>query len=94
MFFGSTTLAVSSGGSDKGLVRMSDSVSTMAFETGLKGEIKNNLNWKFTVSQDLQPLNGSMSVAYDNRSGRTITNSIDLGDYRDTKVGFQINYTW
>ena len=94
MFFGSTTLAVSSGGSDKGLVRMSDSVSTMAFETGLKGEIKKNLNWKFTVSQDLQPLNGSMSVAYDNRSGRTITNSIDLGDYRDTKVGFQINYTW
>ena len=94
MFFGSTTLAVSSGGSDKGLVRMSDSVSTMAFETGLKGEIKKILNWKFTVSQDLQPLNGSMSVAYDNRSGRTITNSIDLGDYRDTKVGFQINYTW
>ena len=94
MFFGSTTLAVSSGGNDKGLVRMSDSVSTMAFETGLKGEIKKNLNWKFTVSQDLQPLNGSMSVAYDNRSGRTITNSIDLGDYRDTKVGFQINYTW
>ena len=94
MFFGSTTLAISRGGNDKGLVRMSDSVSTMAFETGLKGEIKKNLNWKFTVSQDLQPLNGSMSVAYDNRSGRTITNSIDLGDYRDTKVGFQINYTW
>jgi len=94
MFFGSTTLALSRGGNDKGLVRMSDSVSTMAFETGLKGEIKKNLNWKFTVSQDLQPMNGSMSVAYDNRSGRTVTNTIDLGDYRDTKVGFQINYTW
>jgi hypothetical protein len=94
MFFGSTTLAVSKGGSDKGLVRMSDSVSTMAFETGVRGEIKKNLNWKFTVSQDLQPMNGSMSVAYDNRSGRTLTNTIDLGDYRDTKVGFQIKYTW
>ena len=94
MFFGSTTLAVSEGGSDKGLVRMSDRVSTMAFETGLKGEIKKNLNWKFTVSQALQPLDGSMSVDYSVRGGRTVTNTIDLGDYRTTKVGFQINFTW
>jgi len=35
MFFGSTTMAVSKGGSDRGYVRMSDTVSSMAFEAGI-----------------------------------------------------------
>ena len=46
------------------------------------------------MSQALQPLDGSMSVDYSVRGGRTVTNTIDLGDYRTTKVGFQINFTW
>ena len=44
----------------------------------------------FTVSQDLQPVDGSMTVSYDNRYGRNVTNTVDLGDHRDTTVGFKI----
>ena len=94
MFFGSTTMAVSKGGSDRGIVKMSDTVSSMAFKAGIKGQTSNNWNWMFTVGQDLQPVDGTMTVSYDNRYGRNITNTIDLGDYRDTKVGFNISYTW
>ena len=94
MFFGSTTMAVSQGGSDRGYVRMSDTVSSMAFEAGIKGQTKNNWNWMFTVGQDLQPVDGSMTVSYDNRYGRNVTNTVDLGDHRDTTVGFKLSYTW
>ena len=94
MFFGSTTMAVSKGGNDRGMVKMSDTVSSMAFEAGLKGQTSKNWNWMFTVSQALQPVDGTMSVSYDNRYGRNITNSVDLGDYRDTQLGFKISYTW
>ena len=94
MFFGSTTLAVSKGGNDRGFVKMSDTVSSVAFEAGIRGQTSNKWNWKFTVGQDLQPVDGSMTVSYDNRNGRNVSNTVDLGDYRATKVGFQINYTW
>ena len=94
MFFGSTTLAVSKGGNDRGFVKMSDTVSSVAFEAGVKGQTSNNWNWKFTVGQDLQPVDGSMTVSYDNRNGRNVSNTVNLGDYRATKVGFKINYTW
>ena len=53
MFFGSTTMAVSKGGSDSGFVKMSDTVSSMAFEAGIRGQTKNNWNWMFTVGQGL-----------------------------------------
>ena len=66
----------------------------MAFEAGLKGQTSKNWNWMFTVSQALQPVDGMMSVSYDNRYGRNITNSVDLGDHRDTQLGFKISYTW
>ena len=94
MFFGSTTMALSTGGDDRGIVKMSDKVGSLAFEAGLKGEIKKNFTWKLAVSQDLQPVNGSMSVAYDNRSGRTVTRSVDLDDDRTTKIMLTFNFKW
>ena len=73
---------------------MSDTVPSLAFEAGLRGEVKKNLNWQFTVSQDLQPVGGTMSVSYDDRHGRNINRSVDMGDYRDTKLMFRIKFTW
>ena len=73
---------------------MSDTVPSLAFEAGLRGEVKKNLNWKFTVSQALQPVGGTMSVSYDDRLSNNISRTIDMEDYRDTRLMFKINYTW
>ena len=96
MFFGSATMALSKsdGGRSRSIVKMSDTVPSLGFAAGLKGEIIKNLNWSFTVSQDLQPTGGTMSVSYDNRHGRNINRTIDMGDYRDTKLMFRIKFTW
>jgi hypothetical protein len=94
MFFGSTTMAVSKGEAAGGIVKMSDTVTSLAFETGMKMAVNDRLNWQFSISQDLQPVDGSMSVSYDNKHGRNVTRTIDMEDYRDTKFMFKINYTW
>ena len=94
MFFGSTTMALSKGKSGRSIVNMSDTVPSLAFEAGLRGEVKKNLNWQFTVSQDLQPVGGTMSVSYDDRHGSNISRTIDMEDYRDTRVMFKVNFTW
>ena len=96
MFFGSATMALSKsdGGRSRSIVKMSDTVPSLGFAAGLKGEIIKNLNWSFTVSQDLQPTGGTMSVSYDDRHGRNINRTIDMGDYRDTMVMFRIKFTW
>ena len=94
MFFGSTTMAVSKGEAAGGIVKMSDTVTSLAFETGMKMAVNDRLNWQFSISQDLQPVDGSMSVSYDNKHGRNVTRTIDMEDYRDTKLMFKINYTW
>ena len=96
MFFGSATMALSKSDGDRSrsIVKMSDTVPSLGFAAGLKGEIIKNLDWSFTVSQDLQPTGGTMSVSYDNKHGRNISRSIDMGDYRDTKVMFRIKFTW
>ena len=60
----------------------------------MKVAVNDRLNWQFSVSQDLQPIDGTMSVSYDNRHGRNVTRTIDMEDYRDTKFMFKINYTW
>ena len=96
MFFGSATMALSKndGSRSRSIVKMSDTVPSLGFAAGLKGEIIKNLNWSFTVSQDLQPTGGTMSVSYDDRHGRNINRTIDMGDYRDTMVMFRIKFTW
>ena len=94
IFFGSTTMAVSKGEAAGGIVKMSDTVTSLAFETGMKVAVNDRLNWQFSVSQALQPVDGSMSVSYDNKHGRNVTRTIDMEDYRDTKFMFKINYTW
>ena len=94
MFFGSTTMALSKGNGGRSIVSMSDTVPSLAFEAGLRGEVKKNLNWQFTVSQALQPVGGTMSVSYDDRHGSNINRTIDMGDYRDTKLMFKVNFTW
>ena len=94
MFFGSTTMALSKGNGGRSIVKMSDTVPSLAFEAGLRGEVKKNLNWKFTVSQALQPVGGTMSVSYDDRLSNNINRTIDMEDYRDTRLMFKINYTW
>ena len=94
MFFGSATMAVSKGNGGRSIVKMSDTVPSLGFTAGLKGEIIKNLDWSFTVSQDLQPTGGTMSVSYDNKHGRNISRTIDMGDYRDTKLMFRIKFTW
>ena len=94
MFFGSTTMAVSKGEAAGGIVKMSDTVTSLAFETGMKVAVNDRLNWQFSISQALQPVDGSMSVSYDNKHGRNVTRTIDMENYRDTKFMFKINYTW
>ena len=94
MFFGSATMAVSKGNGGRSIVKMSDTVPSLGFAAGMKGEIIKNLDWSFTVSQDLQPTGGTMSVSYDNKHGRNISRTIDMGDYRDTKLMFRIKFTW
>ena len=94
MFFGSTTMAISKGNGGRSIMSMSDTVPSLAFAAGLKGEIIKNLDWSFTVSQDLQPIDGTMSVSYDNKHGRNISRTIDMEDYRDTKFMFRIKFTW
>ena len=96
MFFGSATMALSKGdgGRSRSIVKMSDTVPSLGFAAGLKGEIIKNLDWSFTVSQALQPTGGTMSVSYDDRHGRNINRSVDMGDHRDTMVMFRVNFTW
>ena len=96
MFFGSATMALSKsdGGRSRSIVKMSDTVPSLGFAAGLKGEIIKNLNWSFTVSQALQPTGGTMSVSYDDRLSNNINRTIDMGDYRDTMVMFRVNFTW
>ena len=94
MFFGSTTMALSTGGDDNGMVKMSSTIPALAFEVGAKGSLKKNLDWSFTVGQALQPVDGTMSVSYDNRHGRNLVKSVDLGDDRDTIVMFRLKFTW
>ena len=96
MFFGSATMALSKGkdSRSRSVVKMSDTVPSLGFAAGLKGEIIKNLDWSFTVSQALQPTGGTMSVSYDDRHGRNINRSVDMGDYRDTKFMFRIKFTW
>ena len=87
-------MAVSKGNGGRSIVNMSNTVPSLGFTAGLKGEIIKNLDWSFTVSQDLQPTGGTMSVSYDNKHGRNISRTIDMGDYRDTMVMFRVNFTW
>ena len=94
MFFGSTTMALSKGKGGRSIVNMSDTVPSLAFEAGLRGVVKKNWNWQFTVSQALQPVGGTMSVSYDDRHGSNISRTIDMEDYRDTRVMFKVNFTW
>ena len=94
MFFGSTTIAVSKGGNDRGIVQLSDTVSSMAFEAGVRGKIKDSIDWKFTVSKGLTTVGGTMTVLYDDRYGQNINRTVSLRDYTDTKLMFNISYTW
>ena len=94
MFFGSTTMALSTGGDDSGMVQMSSTIPALAFNVGARGSLKKNLDWSFTVGQSLQPVDGSMSVSYDNRHGRNLVKSVDLDDDRDTRVMFRMKFTW
>ena len=94
MFFGSTTMAISTGGDDRGMVKMSSTIPALAFEVGAKGSFKKNLDWSFTVGQALQPVDGTMSVSYDNRHGRNLVKSVDLDDDRDTIVMFRLKFKW
>ena len=94
MFFGSTTMALSTGGDDSGMVQMSSTIPALAFNVGAKGSLKKNLDWSFTVGQSLQPVDGTMSVSYDNRHGRNLVKSVDLNDDRDTTLMFRLSYKW
>ena len=94
LFFGSVTAATSVGDGGRGVVRMSDTVNSMAFNAGIKGSVKDNLNWKFSVGQDLQPIDGRMSVSYLDYSGRSVLQSVELDENRRTKFQFSLNYTW
>ena len=94
LFFGSVTAATSVGDGGSGVVRMSDTVNSMAFNAGIKGTVRDGFNWKFTVGQDLQPVDGKMSVSYLDYSGRSVLQSVELDDNRRTKFMFNVNYTW
>ena len=94
MFFGSTTMALSTGGDDSGMVQMSSTIPALAFNVGARGSLKKNLDWSFTVGQSLQPVDGTMSVSYDNRHGSNLIKSVDLNDDRNTALMFKLNYTW
>ena len=94
MFFGSTTMALSTGGDDSGMVQMSSTIPALAFNVGARGSLKKNLDWSFTVGQSLQPVDGTMSVSYDNRHGRNLVKSVDLNDDRDTTLMFRLSYKW
>ena len=94
LFFGSVTAATSVGDGGRGVVRMSDTVNSMAFNAGIKGTVSDSLNWKFSVGQDLQPIDGRMSVSYLDYSGRSVLQSVELDENRRTKFQFSLNYTW
>jgi len=94
LFFGSVTAATSVGDGGRGVVRMSDTVNSVAFNAGIKGTVSNSLNWKFSVGQDLQPIDGRMSVSYIDYSGRSVLQSVELDENRRTKFQFNLNYTW
>ena len=94
LFFGSVTAATSVGDGGRGVVRMSDTVNSVAFNAGIKGTVRDSLNWKFSVGQDLQPIDGRMSVSYLDYSGRSVLQSVELDENRRTKFMFNVNYTW
>ena len=94
LFFGSVTAATSVGDGGRGVVRMSDTVNSVAFNAGIKGTVSDSLNWKFSVGQDLQPIDGRMSVSYIDYSGRSVLQSVELDENRRTKFQFNLNYTW
>ena len=93
-FFGSTTMAYSMSTGEGDIVRMSDSITSLAFEAGVKGTTSKNWNWKLSVYNSLQPVDGTMTVAYDDKRGRSISRTIDMGDSFEPSVMFKINYQW
>jgi len=93
-FFGSTTMAYSRSTGEGNIVRMSDSITSLAFEAGVKGTTSKNWNWKLSVYNSLQPVDGTMTVAYDDKRGRSISRTIDMGDSFEPSLMFKINYQW
>ena len=66
-----------------------------AFAVGIKGQaINKRLNWHFSVSQPLQPIDGTLSVSYDDYYGRLVTHHVDLADSRDLKALLQVKFIW
>ena len=76
------------------IVRMSDSITSLAFEAGVKGTTSKNWNWKLSVYNSLQPVDGTMTVAYDDKRGRSVSRTIDMGDSFEPSVMFKVNYQW
>ena len=93
-FFGSTTMAYSMSTGEGDIVRMSDSITSLAFEAGVKGTTSKNWNWKLSVYNSLQPVDGTMTVAYDDKRGRSVSRTIDMGDSFEPSVMFKVNYQW
>ena len=93
-FFGSTTMAYSMSTGEGDIVRMSDSITSLAFEAGVKGTTSKNWNWKLSVYNSLQPVDGTMTVAYDDKRGRSVSRTIDMGDSFEPSLMFKINYQW
>ncbi|MBP50309.1 MAG: hypothetical protein CL396_09550 [Acidiferrobacteraceae bacterium] len=86
-FHGSLTLATSRrDGQGGGIVTLPRNIHWLAFAVGIKGQVINKrLNWHFSVSQPLQPIDGTLSVSYDDYYGRLVAHHVDLADSRDLK---------
>ncbi len=86
-FHGSLTLATSRrDGQGGGIVTLPRNIHSLAFAVGIKGQVINKrLNWHFSVSQPLQPIDGTLSVSYDDYYGRLVAHHVDLADSRDLK---------
>ena len=82
-------------GEGGGIVTLPRNIHSMAFAAGIKGQAnKGGLNWRFTVSQPLQPVDGTLSVSYDNYYGRLVTRKVALADNRDLRTTLQVSLTW
>ena len=46
------------------------------------------------MSQPLQPIDGTLSVSYDDYYGRLVTHHVDLADSRDLKALLQVKFIW
>ena len=69
--------------------------SRRAFAAGIKGQTKKDgLNWRLTVSQPLQPVDGALVVSYDNYYGRLVTRKVALADNRDLRTALQVSLVW